>query len=246
MGKNKKPMLTVLVEEEKLQRFRDYASIQGMSMGSIVNQLIDRLLSGESSPESIETSIDNNESIENFINTSIENNNKTIEAMIAISIDNCHKSIEETISTSIVEHHKSIEEKIATAIEHYDKSIDNYTETSPPTLSLQDIDRLIGSAIASVTKTTTDLENIIKHQGGEIDRLSKMMAPNIESPTTTAIQPLSGDTLTWGEFCEMIDEPLPKERNKASGDKMVVRAESKGFNGWRYDGKTKKFTQPPN
>jgi hypothetical protein len=74
----------------------------------------------------------------------------------------------------------------------------------------------------------------------------ELVAADIESPTTTAIQPISGDSLAWGDFCELISEPLPKERNKASGDRMVKQAESKGFNGWRYDGKTKKFTQPPN
>jgi Clp amino terminal domain, pathogenicity island component len=152
MGKNKKPMLTVLVEEEKLQRFRDYASLQGMSMGAIVNQLIDRLLSGESSPEPLKYSIGNSDkyietmtikSIEEKIALSIDNNNKSIEAIIANSIDNNNKSLEETMAASI----------------------DNYTKTLPPTLSLQDIERetrrecgrLIGSAISSVTKTNNEV-----------------------------------------------------------------------------------------
>jgi rhodanese-related sulfurtransferase len=47
MGKNTKPMLTVLVEEDKLQQLRDYALGKEVSMGWIVNRLIDRLLSGE-------------------------------------------------------------------------------------------------------------------------------------------------------------------------------------------------------
>lgn len=142
------------------------------------------------------------------------------------------------------------EEKITDLIQKYNNNsglseekvtdlIEEKIATLPPTLSLFDVDRLIGSAIS-------DLKNIIGHQGAEIDRLSKMMVPNIESPITTAIQPPSGASLAWGDFCVFIDEPLPKERNKASGDKMVMVAESKGFNGWRYDGKTKKFTQPPN
>ncbi len=153
------------------------------------------------------------------------------------------------------------EEKITDLIQEYNNNsglseekvtdlIEEKIATLPPTLSLLDVDRLIGSAISSITKTTADLENIIKHQGAEIDRLSKMVgelvAVDIESPTNTAIQPINDDSLAWGDFCETIDEPLPKERNKASGDRMVKQAESKGFNGWRYDGKTKKFTQPPN
>ena len=47
MGKNTKPMLTVLVEENKLQQFRDYALSKEVSMGWVVNKLLDRLLSGE-------------------------------------------------------------------------------------------------------------------------------------------------------------------------------------------------------
>ena len=47
MGKNTKPMLTVLVESDKLQQLRDYAAAKQLSMGAIVNRLLDRLLSGE-------------------------------------------------------------------------------------------------------------------------------------------------------------------------------------------------------
>jgi hypothetical protein len=47
MGKNTKPMLTVLVEGDKLQQFRDYALSNEVSMGWVVNRLLDRLLSGE-------------------------------------------------------------------------------------------------------------------------------------------------------------------------------------------------------
>jgi hypothetical protein len=171
---------------------------------------------------------------------------------------------DEKITDLIKQYNNNIvlsEERITDLIQEYNNNsglseekvtdlIEEKIATLPPTLSLQDIDRLIGSAISSITKTTADLENIIKHQGAEIDRLSKMVnelvAANIESLTPTAIQPLNADSLSWGDFCKMIDEPAPNERNKASGDKMVVLAESKGFNGWRYDGKTKKFTQPPN
>jgi hypothetical protein len=47
MGKNTKPMLTVLVEGDKLQQFRDYALSKEVSMGWVVNRLLDRVLSGE-------------------------------------------------------------------------------------------------------------------------------------------------------------------------------------------------------
>jgi hypothetical protein len=254
VGKNKKPMLTVLVEEEKLQRFRDYAAGQGMSMGAVVNQLIDRLLSEESNLASIKLSIDNDKpiesnnrsieiminhaieiyhkSMEGFVDFSINSNNKDIEEAIELSIEAHNKSIEDTIATSIEEQRKSIEETIATSIENYDKSsTDNYTETS---------NRLIGS-------TTSELKNLIEHQGAEIARLSKMvdelMASNIESLTTTAIQPPNDAVKGWVEFCKMIGEPLPSKQIKDNTGELIKLAKSKGFGDWRYDSNKKRFNQ---
>lgn len=45
MPKNTKPMLTVLVDADKLQQFRDYAATQKVSMGYLVNGFIDMCLS---------------------------------------------------------------------------------------------------------------------------------------------------------------------------------------------------------
>jgi hypothetical protein len=237
VGKNNKPMLTVLVEEEKLQRFRRYAAEQDMSMGAIINQLIDGLLGGKSSVESIESRTDIDKSVEDYVDKSIGINNEIIELLIFNSIKKQQKAVEVLINKSIETNNKSLEELIAV-------SIDSRLETLPPPLSLLDVDRLIGSVLVPLQSTITQ-------QGAEIDRLSKivgelMTSNNPKPPTTTAIQPPNGDSLAWGDFCELISEPLPDDRKKASGDRMVVLAESKGFNGWRYDGKTKKFTQPPN
>ncbi len=192
-----------------------------------------------------------------------------------VSTQECNNNVglsEEKITDLIKQYNNNIglsEKRITDLIQEYNNNsglseekvtdlIEEKIATLPPTLSLLDVERetrrecgrLIGSAISSITKTTADLENIIKHQGAEIDRLSKMVgelvAVDIESPTNTAIQPINDDSLAWGDFCELISEPLPKERNKASGDRMVKQAESKGFNGWRYDGKSKKFIQSSN
>jgi F0F1-type ATP synthase membrane subunit b/b' len=250
MGKNKKPMLTVLVEEEKLQRFRDYASLQGISMGAIVNQLIDRLLSGESSPEPIESSIGNsNKYIETMMTRTIDKYRKSIEKKIALSIDNNNKSIEAIIANSIGNNNESLEQTMAA-------SMDNYTKTLPPTLSLQDIERetrrecgrLIGSAISSVTKTNNEviaeLKNIIGHQGAEIARLSKLFE-NYTNAAANSKPSQPPNSLAWGGFCELINEPLPSDRNKINGDKMTIVASNKGFNGWKYNGNSKKFTHQP-
>ena len=47
MGKNTKPMLTVLVEGISSNSFRDYALSKEVSMGWVVNRLLDRVLYGE-------------------------------------------------------------------------------------------------------------------------------------------------------------------------------------------------------
>jgi hypothetical protein len=122
----------------------------------------------------------------------------------------------------------------------------------PSTLSLFDVDRLIGSAISSVTKTNNEviaeLKNILGHQGAEIDRLSKLvenLSPTANSAANSTANSKPSQTpnsLSWGEFCETIGEPLPTDRNKASGDKMTVVASNKGFSGWKYNGNSKKFT----
>ncbi len=131
--------------------------------------------------------------------------------------------------------HGLSEEKITDLIEEK-------IATLPPTLSLLDIDRLIGSA-------TSELKNLIGHQGAEIDRLSKLVdklspAANSAANSTANSKPSqTSNSLSWGEFCETISEPLPSERNKSNGDKMTVVASNKGFSGWRYNGNSKKFTR---
>jgi hypothetical protein len=123
----------------------------------------------------------------------------------------------------------------------------------PSTLSLFDVDRLIGSAISSVTKTNNEviaeLKNILGHQGAEIDRFNKIvenlsLTANSAANSTANSKPSQSESpksLSWGEFCETIGEPLPTDRNKASGDKMTVVASNKGFSGWKYNGNSKKF-----
>lgn len=149
--------------------------------------------------------------------------------------------------------------------------IEEKIATLPPTLSLLDVDRLIGSAIESVTTKNNaelaamntawveaknewwlSLEQVkIEHRLAitEIARLGKLienLSPAAsQSPIPDPLKP--SDPLRWNDFCELIGEPLPPEnkRNKASGDEMVKLAKSKDFDGWRYDGKTKKFIQSP-
>lgn len=51
--------------------------------------------------------------------------------------------------------------------------------------------------------------------------------------------------LTWEEFCELMDEPLPVSRTKASADKLIALGLAKGREAWQYNTKAKKFNPDP-
>jgi hypothetical protein len=117
MGKNSKPILSVLVDEDKKEKFADLARKNKYSMGWLVNDAIDRMLAANSidiysdstgnienppkfdpvgiSRADIEEMIDNsigNLDIEEMVKSSIANLNTT-----SIGIDD----VEEMIKTSI-------------------------------------------------------------------------------------------------------------------------------------------------
>jgi hypothetical protein len=84
MAKNSKPILSVLIDEDKRTKFADLARRHSLSMGYLVNKAVDRMLEldsidiyGEStrSPQlpSINTSSIDIADVENLINTSIAN-----------------------------------------------------------------------------------------------------------------------------------------------------------------------------
>ncbi|WP_310482600.1 hypothetical protein [Chamaesiphon sp. VAR_48_metabat_403] len=117
MGKNTKPMLTVLVEGDKLQQFRDYALSKEVSMGWVVNRLLDRVLSGELDVMGDSPSIEKargyvevfstgltREDVESMIKSSILNLNipsidsSAIEELARVSIETALEPIKESVS----------------------------------------------------------------------------------------------------------------------------------------------------
>jgi hypothetical protein len=114
MGKNTKPMLTVLVEGDKLQQFRDYALSKEVSMGWVVNRLLDRVLSGEldvmgdtvstgTTKEYTSTGL-TREAVETMIKSSLLNLNipsidsSAIEELARVSIETAIEPIKESVS----------------------------------------------------------------------------------------------------------------------------------------------------
>lgn len=163
---------------------------------------------------------------------------------------NNNAGLSEERVTDLIQQYNNIfglsEEKVTDLIE---EKIANL----PPTLSLLDVDRLIGSTTSSITKANNEviaeLKNIIGHHSTEIDRLSKLVenlsptANSAANSTANSKPSQPPNSLSWGEFCETIGEPLPTDRNKANGDKMTVVASNKGESGWKYNGNSKKFTR---
>jgi hypothetical protein len=84
MAKNSKPILSVLIDEDKRTKFADLARRHSLSMGYLVNKAVDRMLEldsidiyGESTrspqPPNIDISSIDITDVEDLINTSIAN-----------------------------------------------------------------------------------------------------------------------------------------------------------------------------
>jgi hypothetical protein len=84
MAKNSKPILSVLIDEDKRTKFADLARRHSLSMGYLVNKAVDRMLEldsidiyGESArspqPPNIDISSIDITDVEDLINTSIAN-----------------------------------------------------------------------------------------------------------------------------------------------------------------------------
>jgi hypothetical protein len=94
VAKNNKPILSVLIDEDKRTKFADLARRHSLAMGWLVNQAIDKMIEADSidvyrdSTHSSNTHISSVESIdiENIVKTSIDS--LDIENMIKTSIAN--------------------------------------------------------------------------------------------------------------------------------------------------------------
>ena len=194
MGKNTKPMLTVLVEGDKLQQFRDYALSKEVSMGWVVNRLLDRLLSGEldvmGDTPSIGAARENIESI--FTGLTREN----IESMVKFSIDN-----------QLVDSNRDyIEELIKSCI-------DSLGISSTSTNDIEELTRAsIEIALEPIKESVSKLEAEVRAIRDRAvvpttDSLAKPLQGRIaKSPTLPRKAKPDGDgnTKTWCEFFKMV------------------------------------------
>jgi LPS O-antigen subunit length determinant protein (WzzB/FepE family) len=191
MGKNTKPMLTVLVEGDKLQQFRDYALSKEVSMGWVINRLLDRVLSGEldvmgdtvstgTTREYTSTGL-TREDVDSMIKSSIDNqlissSRKYIEELTKSYIDSLGIS-----STSTNDIEELTRASIEIALEPIKESVSKL-EAEVRAIS----DR-------TVVPTTDSLANPLQGKIAKSPTLPPQEKPDVD-----------GNTKTWGEFFKMV------------------------------------------
>jgi hypothetical protein len=155
MGKNSKPILSVLVDEEKKERFADLARRNKYSMGWLLNDCIDRMLQADS----VSIYRDSIGDTENRLITQPDNNTGTnIEELVKSYVDNYlnTSSIGSQLSSSPTPSREDIEEMINTSIGNAD--IDKLVEPS------------IGVAIEPITQSIAELKAELEAMRGELKK----------------------------------------------------------------------------
>jgi hypothetical protein len=217
MGKNTKPMLTVLVEGDKLQQFRDYALSKEVSMGWVVNRLLDRVLSGELDVMGDSPSI---EKARGYVeNTSTGLTREDVESMIKSSILNLNipsidsGNVEELVRASIETALQPINESV--------RELETYTQSQ--FVAMRDE---LKKAIGDRSVTTESIATI--------------------ETTPAKTTPLKeGEYISFTQLAKQLGYEIPdgvKATNprKEGADDLIAFAASLGQSyGW--DGKKQKF-----
>lgn len=184
MAQNTKPLLTVLMEKNKLQQLRDYAADKSVSMGWMINRLVDRVLAGELDIMA-DTSI---ASLER--QPSIAPSIASIDTTVKASIDTYIASL--GIDTSMGLTRDAIDTWLATAI---DKHLYNLSITS----SMNPIDTYIEQSDSSMSPIDIPIE--------ATDDSSSMTAIEEAIDTNNSMNPIDTPIDTDNSM-ETIDTPI--------------------------------------
>ena len=134
MTKNNKPILSILIDDDKRVKFAALARRNSLSMSYLVNQAIDRMLEADSIDSSIVTSVGT--SAGTSIDSSVGGMIQTIEELVKSSIESMN--IEELVKSYVDTHKTSIE---PTDIE---KLVKSYVDTHSFSIGTMDeVKRLI-------------------------------------------------------------------------------------------------------
>lgn len=204
MGKNTKPMLTVLVEGEKLQQFRDYALSKEVSMGWVVNWLLDRVLSGELDIIGDTPSI--GASKRYIENTSTGTTKKNTERTAKFSIDNqpidVHKTYIEKLIKSCIDNLNTASIGNTIIEESTNVSIEVSLEQIKASASKLDAD--VQSQLAAVRDELKAIRDLVVNTESN----SKHTTEAVTIPTTTTASENIPDkdtgVKTWSGFFKML------------------------------------------
>ena len=201
MVKNSKPILSVLIEEEKRTRFADLARRNSLSMGWLVNQAIDRMLEADSidiyggSIDAASSALYPSElglsrsDVEELINSSIDKisispiDNVDIENIVKTSIDNM--DIENIVKLSI--ENADIENIVKLSIDKYLQSISiealAKAEIEPLATSTNPANENYDRRLAELVKTgmnTTEIAQKLTAEGFKNARGQELNRKSIE------------------------------------------------------------------
>jgi hypothetical protein len=182
MGKNTKPMLTVLVEGDKLQQFRDYALSKEVSMGWVVNRLLDRVLSGELDVMGDTVSTGTTREC-----TSTGLAREDVESMIKSSIDNQLTSNNRDYTEGLIKSY-----------------IDSLGISSTSTNDIEELTRAsIDIALEPIKESVSKLEAEVRAITSRAVEIPAAIAET-RTPPSKAKPDVDGNTKTWGEFFKMV------------------------------------------
>lgn len=176
MTKNNKPILSILIDEDKRTKFSDLARRNSLAMGWLVNQAIDKMLEADSIDiyrdsthiPNINTSSIYTADIKSTIETSIDN--MDIDGMVKKSIDTA--DVLSLVKASILS--MDIESLVK-------QSIDNH---SIPSIGIDDVENLLSESIdskisplgESISELETYTQNQLAAMREEIGKLGKPSA----------------------------------------------------------------------
>ena len=202
-------MLTALMDKDKLQALRDYAAGKGVSMGWLINRLVDRLLSGDFNVMGDAPSIEiDRDSIDK---SSIDIDRDAIEKTVKVYIDNLLKNM----STGV--YRESIETILLQLTE---KRIDPITEDIAVIKTT--IERLEVELVEA--KKAIDSGGINQQQSTSNNR-----ADSIRLASTDGGLSVSEVVAKTGRTRQAIE----KSRDKNTLSELGYRAEKVQLN-WRY------------
>ena len=233
-SKNNKPILSVLIDEDKRSRFSELARQNNLSMGWLVNQAIDKMLESGSiniyiSSATLTDNVTTTSAayIDKLVKKAVEKHSASIldiEVMLTNSIGNVHTEIE------ALEKRLGLSEKLAankaSEIEQLKKAIsDRVSEVSSDS---------IANPINQLSLTDNAEEDTLEPQKteGSLVDLSKLQGAH---------------TLTWVAFLSAIGMEIERDKDRKLVQNVrlakiaIDKAMELGSSGWEYISLNRRF-----